>query len=199
MKTTILTKPDTTEIIRRTAQALGVSSKEVATEIGYYWMDIDNMFTWCCGHGVYVDGFGHFIMYTRGIYGAAKQLEKDIKKYMSQLRILNQHNAPVRKANVMKLVQDMLSRLILLTYSVELYKREVLITYPKKYKIENEARYKATVARVEKLLGLPLVEFPITINNPIQKVFVQKLRKLRVLQNPVIDLVGNNKRNSKVQ
>lgn len=198
MKTTILTKPDTTEIIRRTAQALGVSSKEVDTEIRFYWMDIDHMFTWCCGHGIYVDSFGHFIMYTRGVYGAAKQIEKDIKKNMAVLRILNQYEAPVRKAKITKLVQDLLSRLILLTYSVELYKREVLITYPKKYKIENENRYKATIARVEKLLGIPLVEFPVTVNNPIQKVFVQKLRKLRVLQNPVIDLVGNNKRNSKV-
>lgn len=198
MKTTVLVKPDTTEIIRRTAQALGVPSKDVATEIGYYWMDIDQMFTWCCGHGVYVDGFGHFIMYTRGVYGAAKHIESEIKKYMGQIRHFSQYNAPKRKANVTKIVQDLIGRLILLTYSVELYKSEVLITYPKKYKIENENRYKATVARVEKLLGLPLAEFPITINHPIQKVFVQKLRKSRVLRNPVIDLVGNNKRNSKM-
>jgi len=199
MRSTILVKSDTTEIIRRTAQKLGCKTKDVETEIRFYWMDIDQMFTWNCGYGVYIDKFGHFLLFTKGIYKAAKQIEIQVRREMRMINYFNEINAPGKKANRLQRTQELLSRLILLTYSVELYKSEVLSTYPEKYKITYEGHYKAVIGRVEKLLKIPLAEFPIQVNNPIQKVFVQKLRKQGILQNPVIDNIKGRYKNSKVQ
>lgn len=201
MRTDVLikSKSDTSEIIRLTAQKLGMKINEVDNEIRYYWMDIDQMFTWNCGYGTYVEKFGHFLIFTGGIVSTAKEIEKQINKYLKMIRFFTTNNLQTRRDKAIQIVQDLISRLILLNYSVELYKKEILGSYPNKYKIKNETHYKAVYTRVGKRLGLPLAEFPITVNHPIQKVFVQKLRKQRLLQNPVIDLVKGKYKPAKVQ
>lgn len=201
MRTDVLvkSKSDTSEIIRLTAGRLGMKVGEVENEIRYYWMDIDQMFTWNCGYGTYVEKFGHFLLFTKGVYPTAKEIEKQINKYLKMIRFFTTRNLQTRRDKAIQLVQDLISRLILLNYSVELYKQEVLSSYPDKYKILNENHYKTVYTRVGKRLGLSLAEFPITVNNPIQKVFVQKLRKQRLLHNPVIDLVKGKYKAVKVQ
>jgi len=201
MRTDVLvkSKSDTSEIIRLTAGRLGMKVSEVENEIRYYWMDIDQMFTWNCGYGTYVEKFGHFLLFTKGVYPTAKEIEKQINKYLKMIRFFTTRNLQTRRDKAIQLVQDLISRLILLNYSVELYKQEVLSSYPDKYKILNENHYKTVYTRVGKRLGLSLAEFPITVNNPIQKVFVQKLRKQRLLHNPVIDLVKGKYKAVKVQ
>jgi hypothetical protein len=201
MRTDVLikSKSDTSEIIKLTAARLGMKVSEVENEIRYYWMDIDMMFTWNCGYGTYVEKFGHFLIFTNGVYPTAKEIEKQINKYLKHIRFFTINNLSVRRDKAIQLVQGLISRLILLNYSVELYKRDVLGSYPDKYKILNENYYKAVYARVGKRLGLSLAEFPITVSNPIQKVFVQKLRKQRLLHNPVIDMVKGKYKPAKVQ
>jgi len=195
----IKVKSDTSEIIKQTAGRLGKKVTEVDDAIRFFWMDIDQMFTWNCGYGAYVNNFGHFLIFTDGVYATAKELEKLIYKNLKHIKFYTDKNIQSRRDRTIQKVQELLSRLILLDYSVEQYKREVLGTYPGKFKIKHENHYKTVLARVGKRLGLPLAEFPISVYNPIQKVFVQKLRKQGVLHNPVIDNVKGRYKAVKVQ
>lgn len=183
----IASKSDTAEIVARVALMLNTNSSDVSNEIKYMWMDVDQMFNLCCGHSVNIEKFGSFIFYTRGIITMARKIESDIKRDLRYLTIFNSKQAPEKAKTVRKALNDHLTRLILLSYSIELYDKEVLSQYPKKFRVTDEKSYKAIISRVEKLLGVPLSKYPISINYPIQKVFVQSLRKKRVLRHVVID------------
>lgn len=185
----IIHKPGTDEINRRTAEKLGIPIDQVRSITRAYWIDIEQMFLTCSGYATYVEQFGHFIIYTKGIAGHAAQIERDIRKKLKFMQYLEREGVTERRKLVAGDIAKCMSQIILLSYSIQLYKTEVLSEYPKKYKVANEKAFKAVISRLEELFGVPLVEFPITVSYPIQKIFVQKLRKAGILQNPVLDLV----------
>jgi hypothetical protein len=186
----IVNKSGTASINLAIASKLKVPVESIRHETKAYWMDIDQMFQTCSGYGTYVEQFGHFIIYTKGIYQHFLQLEKLIKKKMQYMDYLQREGFPEKRMLIAADVAAVLTKVILLNYSVQLYKKEVLGAYPNKYKIGHPRSIIAVVARLEKLFNIPLAAFPITIHYPIQKVFVQKLRKEGILQNPVIDAMG---------
>lgn len=197
----ILNKPGTAEINRLTAEKLGVSVESIRDMTRAYWMDIEQMFLSCSGHGTYVEHFGHFILYTKGVYGRAREIERVIKKKLRYMSFLERDNVPKRKDLVAADVAKLMSQIILLSYSIRLYKDEVLSTYPKKYKVASEKGFNTVVKRLEKLFDISIYAFPLTISYPIQKIFVQKLRNAGVLQNPVVDQLKRKRKvveNSKV-
>lgn len=182
----IKSKSDISEIVRKTATKLGVKDSEVKKEINFYWLDIDSMLNNSCGYGAYVPNFGHFLMYISGIRKQAQEYEDQIKKYMRYLSYCQSQAAKQKEVFISQQIADVLTRVILLDYSVELYKNEVLQTYPRKYKVVNYSRYQAVLKRLEKLFRISLHEFPITVNHPVQALFVRSLRKKGVLRNPVV-------------
>lgn len=190
MRDAILKKPNTSEIIARTALQLSVRSVDVSNEIKFFWMDIEQMFNHNCGYGADVPHFGSFIFYARGVSKSVKELEQRIKKGLRYLRDCQKHNAKEKAATVTGQINDLMTDFIFLIYSIELYEKEVLASYPRKYKIERRDRINATIQRLEQLFNVSLDKFPVTLRYPLQKIFVQALRKKGILRNPVIDVLG---------
>lgn len=181
----ILNKSDTTEIYKRTADKLGVSVDSIRNEILSYWIDIDQMFNYCCGYSTYVNKFGHFIMYTKDMYKFVSNCEKVIRKYLLWVRRDKEYGSTERLNSHMESIATTTTKVIFLYYSVKLYQDEVLSSYPKKYKVDIEC-FERAIKRIEELFNIPITKFPVTINYPIQKIYMQILRSKGLLQNPVV-------------
>lgn len=179
-------KTDITEITKRVAEKLGCKPTDVNKEIGYFWIDVDSVFTNNCGYNIYVEHFGTFWLYTKGVYGIARNIEKRIIQKLTLASKLKRINMEGKAKAIMEDVAELMTRLIFLDYAINEYKDDVLKRYPNKYKITNEKNYKALIDRMVKLFKVQIHEFPITINNPIQEMYLRKLRRKGLLRNPVI-------------
>lgn len=186
MRTAIKPRSDISEITKRVAEKLGYSQEEVKKEINFYWVDVDMMFTHCCGYALYVEKFGSFWIYTAGVYAIARDIETSIRKKLKTATTLKRLNI-VGKANaVMENISNLMTRLIFLNYAIEEYKTDILTKYPKKYKVTHQSRYRSVISRLVKLFGVPLDDFPITVRYPVQEMYVRRLRRKGLLRNPVI-------------
>lgn len=190
------------EITKRVADKLGLKPADVSKEINYYWVDMDMMFTHCCGYGTTVEHFCSFFIYTAGVYGQAKDLDRLIRKTLRYVVVLKKLQVRGKVIALNELIAQYMTRIILMDYSVKEYEQFVLPKYPWKYKVTNKERYAQLIKGLEQLFGVPLVKFPITINNPVQEMYVRHLRKIGILQNPVVSSLktyrGNYKGRDKV-
>lgn len=197
----ILNKSGTTQINKLISERLNMPVDDVRQVTRPFWLDIDSIFIHCSGHSVYIERFGHFIIYTKGIHARMRDMEKSIMKKLKYMDKLEKLGITTGKRELIGVeVSKLMTQIILLIYTIDLYKRDILESYPKKYKIHNEEGIKRLILRLEKLFNISIFKFPISVSNPIQKIFVRKLRNAGLLQNPVISGVGRGlgSKNTKV-
>lgn len=179
-------KSDITEIVKRTAQKTGLKPADVQREINMYWVDVDLVFTHYCGYLLNIDQFCTFHLYAPSVYFSARVIDKMIRKKMKLIDSLIFLKKEMKADSIRPAVAELMTRLIFLNYTVELYQKNVYEAHRGKYKITYLDNYKAIVTGLEKLFGVSISEFPITINHPIQAMFVRYLRREGLLHNPVV-------------
>lgn len=177
---------DTARILDELVKRSGLPQKDVGALFLCYWIDMERLMTDCAGYGVYMERFGSFLLYTKGVGKRAKQLEKKVYRQLQNQAYYKKHNAPQRLRAVQDRIAEYMTRIILLTCSAKQYQDEVVGQYDKKYKI-NFKELQAVHQRLERVFGVPLSAFPITLRNPLQKIYVLKMRKKGLLPNPIRD------------
>lgn len=184
-------KPLTSEIIEETSNLCGEDIKAVRRAFHHFWDDIQIIFTRGLCWSVNVPKFGTFYLNMR-IHSLMKKKEKKIM-LLHRTYLKNRDHRVYRKEHVKKIVLDRLmhdffdgiSEVVLIYHTLKAYENEIRSQYPKKYKADIKT-VEATLERIQKLVNLPLSEFPVTTYHPIQKIYVQKLSKEGILRNPVI-------------
>jgi nucleoid DNA-binding protein len=196
-KSLISQKSQTGDIIRAVAEKTGIPTAEVSQVVNSFWLDLDQMFLYHLGHRMYVERFGSFLMHTKNIAIYMERMEKAVANQMYHAGRYKSLGQDQKSKTAAGNVADLMTEIILVYYSVKLYKTDVLEIYPYKYKPPME-RIEAVISRLEELFDISISQFPLTIHYPIQKVFVQRLRREGLLSNPVRDLLRNRRKGGKV-
>lgn len=182
-------KPDTGEMIKMIASKADVDIESIRYQMRYLWQDIDFAMRNCIGTGIVVDNLGSFFMYFPNVGSYVKKLEKIIYKRQKTLKnvlkyIEEGNTADIKLAAYQDEISLNIGKIVLLNCAFNEYESEILSIYPKKYKPVRKD-LNAVTARLEQYFNISFTKIPITIDHPIQKVYVQNLQKKGFLSNPV--------------